>query len=135
VQKTGAPLTHGFSLSKGNGVLDLARRKIEKAEDNWRFYMEKFGADVPWLLEEPLDELAVEELPAMVGPLNMSLIRVFALPHKSRFAADSGLSFLGRKARRVLSSRLVPRRPSSADRREREGISRIHRREALYQDY
>lgn len=67
VQKTGAPLTHGVKLSKGNGVLDLARRKIERAEDNWRWYMDRFGADTPWLLEEPLDELSVEELPAWWG--------------------------------------------------------------------
>lgn len=64
VQKTGAPLTWGCTLSRGNTVLDLARKTIERAEENWRFYMERFGRDVPWLLEEKLDELAVEELPA-----------------------------------------------------------------------
>jgi hypothetical protein len=63
VQKTGAPLTWACSLSRGNGILDIARRMIERAEDNWRMYMEKFGRETPWLLEEPLDEISVEELP------------------------------------------------------------------------
>lgn len=67
VQKTGAPLTWGCSLSRGNGVLDLARRTIERAEDHWRAYMERFGRDIPWILEEPLAELAVEELPQWWG--------------------------------------------------------------------
>lgn len=67
VQSSGAPLTHGFSFSPGNGVLDIARKTIEQAIHNWETYTERFGLETPWLLSEPLDELAVEELPAWWG--------------------------------------------------------------------
>jgi hypothetical protein len=67
VQKTRAPLTWATKLSRGNGVLDVARKMIERAEENYRRYMESCGPDVPWLLEEPVGELAGEELPTWWG--------------------------------------------------------------------
>lgn len=63
VNKGNAPLSWACSLSRGNGVLDLARRSIEKAEYNWQTYMERFGAATPWLLAEPVEELDISDLP------------------------------------------------------------------------
>lgn len=63
-QSQGAPLTWGTMVSPGNGVLDLARATLAKAEDNYREYIQRFGLEAPWVLEQPLEELDVNDLPA-----------------------------------------------------------------------
>jgi len=63
-QSTGAPLTWGTTLSPGNGVLDLARATLVKAEENYRAFADRFGLDNPWVIAEPLEELDVNDLPA-----------------------------------------------------------------------
>ena len=65
LQKAGAPLVWGTTLTAGNPILDEARREIEIAESNWREYVEKFGGfDQPWLTSNPLRELDVSDIPA-----------------------------------------------------------------------
>ena len=63
-QSTGAPLTWGTTLSPGNGVLDLARATLAKAEENYRTFVNRFGLDNPWVIAEPLEELDLNDLPA-----------------------------------------------------------------------
>ena len=79
VQSVGAPLTWGATLAatvsrKGadgtefeelNPILDIGRRTIEVAEFNWAANCKKFdGLRLPWVLDEPLAELAIEDFPA-----------------------------------------------------------------------
>jgi len=63
-QSTGAPLTWGTTLSPGNGVLDLARATLAKAEENYRTFVDRFGLDNPWVIAEPLEELDLNDLPS-----------------------------------------------------------------------
>lgn len=62
-QSHGAPLTWGTTLSPGNGILDIARTTLAKAEDNYREFVDRFGLDTPWLLSEPLEELDINDMP------------------------------------------------------------------------
>jgi hypothetical protein len=64
LQKAGAPLVWGTTISPGNGLIDNARDDIELAEANWKEYVAKFGTDQPWLLSKPLAELDINEIPA-----------------------------------------------------------------------
>jgi hypothetical protein len=66
-QAEGAPLTWACSISPGNGLRDIARQTIIRAEDNYRAYMDRFGPDIPWVLNEPIEELHMEDLPAWHG--------------------------------------------------------------------
>jgi PDDEXK-like domain of unknown function (DUF3799) len=66
-QSQGAPETFGVSLSPGNGILDFAQRSIEQAEHNWNTYCAKFGLETPWVLEEPLEELSIDDMPGWFG--------------------------------------------------------------------
>jgi hypothetical protein len=63
-QSQRAPLTWGTTLSHGNGLFDLARATLAKAEANYRDFAARFGFDTPWVLAEPLAELDVNDLPA-----------------------------------------------------------------------
>jgi hypothetical protein len=63
-QSQGAPLTWGTTISPGNGILDIARATIARAEENYKAFSEKFGFDTPWVLSEPLEELDLNEMPA-----------------------------------------------------------------------
>lgn len=63
-QSEGAPLTWGTTVSPGNGILDVARATLAKAEDNYRRFLDRFGFDQPWVLDEPLAELDINDLPA-----------------------------------------------------------------------
>lgn len=62
-QSSGAPLTWGAVISPENPILQLARTHIGMAEENLRQYVERFGVDTPWIHDEPLRELDVNELP------------------------------------------------------------------------
>ncbi len=65
LQKTGAPLVWGTTISPGNGILDNARDEISIAESNWREYVEMFGGvDTPWIRSRPLTELDINDVPA-----------------------------------------------------------------------
>jgi hypothetical protein len=64
VQKTGAPMAWGTQISPGNGLLDHGRAVIEQAMSNWKTFTERHGVTEPWVFEEPLEELDVNDLPA-----------------------------------------------------------------------
>jgi hypothetical protein len=66
-QAEGAPLTWACSISPGNGIHDIARATITRAEANYRSHMEQFGPDTPWVVASPVNELFVEEMPAWFG--------------------------------------------------------------------
>lgn len=60
----GAPVTWSTILSPENPIVEIAQREIERATDIYRAYMDRFGPDQIWLLEDKPEELAIEELPA-----------------------------------------------------------------------
>lgn len=66
-QMEGAPITWSSILSPQNPILEIARRQIEEATDNYKAYMDKFGTDQMWLLIEKPQELAIEDLPSWFG--------------------------------------------------------------------
>lgn len=64
LQKAGAPLVWGTTISPGNGILDNARDDIRRAEDNWRDCMDQFGGtETPWIKSRPLTELDINDIP------------------------------------------------------------------------
>lgn len=63
-QSRGAPLTWGTTISPGNGLFDLASAEIERAENNYRSFAQRFGFDAPWVISEPLEEADLNEFPA-----------------------------------------------------------------------
>lgn len=66
-QTAGAPLTWGTVLSPANPILEAATADIEIAEDNLKAFMDRFGPDTPWIIDEPLSELDMNDLPAWHG--------------------------------------------------------------------
>lgn len=64
VQKTAAPLAWGTQISPGNGLLDHGRAVVEQAMSNWKLFTERHGLNEPWVFEEPLEELDINDLPA-----------------------------------------------------------------------
>jgi hypothetical protein len=60
----GAPLTYGTVISPGSPILEGARIALDRADANYLEFMGKFGADLPWVLDEPLNELDMSEMPA-----------------------------------------------------------------------
>ena len=67
MQKTEAPLSWGTMISPGSPMLEIARASIDQAERNWTVFVDKFGLDTPWIVAEPLRELAIEEMPGWFG--------------------------------------------------------------------
>lgn len=63
-QSEGAPLTWGTTLSPGNGLFDYATASIERAEENYRAFLDRFGLGQPWVLAEPLSEIDINDIPA-----------------------------------------------------------------------
>lgn len=63
----GAPLTWGCQLSPGSPILEMARSMITVALNNYMRYVTKFGVEQPWIEAQPLQELAIEEMPAWYG--------------------------------------------------------------------
>jgi hypothetical protein len=57
-----APVTWSRILSPANPILEIARREIEIATDNYKSYLDKFGREM-WLLLEDPQELDMSELP------------------------------------------------------------------------
>ena len=83
VQSSGAPLTWACKLSykqarewaddegevhtdpeEINPMFALGRVQINRAEANYKAYMERFGTDKAWVLNEPVEELDISEMPA-----------------------------------------------------------------------
>ena len=82
-QASGAPLTWSCKLSfeaaqewsdedgevhtdaeEINDIFRLGRVALDRAEKNYKAYVERYGLDKAWLLAEPITELDVSELPA-----------------------------------------------------------------------
>lgn len=66
-QAEGAPLTWATMLSPGNPVLTVARTTLDMAETNYAEMMATYGPAQPWLIQAPLAELEIAELPAWWG--------------------------------------------------------------------
>lgn len=65
-QAEGAPITYSRILSPMNPMFDLAQAVIDRADDNYRIYMERYGTTM-WLLEEEPTELYIEDMPSWFG--------------------------------------------------------------------
>lgn len=66
-QSTDAPLTWGATLSPGNPALAYGAQSRETALQTYDTFLERYGLDTPWLLEEPLAELSIDDMPAWWG--------------------------------------------------------------------
>jgi PDDEXK-like domain of unknown function (DUF3799) len=62
-QAEGAPITYSKVLSPANPLLEISAATIAKADQNYVAYMERFGPDEMWLLEEEPSELFIEDMP------------------------------------------------------------------------
>lgn len=60
----GSPVTKGFKLSPGNPTFTMARDRINRAIRNYHRFMDEFGPDTAWVLNEPLEEIDETDLPA-----------------------------------------------------------------------
>ena len=69
LKKTGAPLTWGCSISQKNTMLEIARASIAKATDHYLDFRDRLGFDTPWLTTDPIEELAIEDMPGYWRPL------------------------------------------------------------------
>jgi hypothetical protein len=66
-QSEGAPVTWSRILSPANPILEVARRALDQAADNYRAFMDKFGPNEMWLILDPPEELDLAEMPAWWG--------------------------------------------------------------------
>jgi PDDEXK-like uncharacterized protein DUF3799 len=62
-QAEGAPITWSKSLSPGNPILDIAERDRLKAMQTYREFKQSFADSEMWLLQEPVTELDINDLP------------------------------------------------------------------------
>jgi hypothetical protein len=62
-----APITWSRILSPANPIFEIAKREIDRAADNYKAFMDKFGRDQMWLLLEEPEELDMNEMPAWWG--------------------------------------------------------------------
>lgn len=63
-QSTGAPLTWGAVVSPENPIMTIGREARETALAKYDEYVARFGLDAAWIHDEPLRELAIDEMPA-----------------------------------------------------------------------
>lgn len=63
-QSERAPITWSYILSPANPICDIADAKIEKADQNFLEYMERFGENEMWLETYKPRELHLDDLPA-----------------------------------------------------------------------
>lgn len=66
-QAEGAPLVYGKAMSFDNPIVSYERERIEVAFRRYREWMQKFGPNQIWLLDEPVTELDESELPIRYG--------------------------------------------------------------------
>jgi PDDEXK-like domain of unknown function (DUF3799) len=62
-QAEGAPITWSRSLSPGNPILDIAERDRDRALEVYREFKQSFPDGEMWLLQEPVTELDINDLP------------------------------------------------------------------------
>ena len=63
-QAEDSPLTYALTLSPNNPILAEGRLVIERAEQNWRTYLDQFGIETPWVLADPPEEADINDFPA-----------------------------------------------------------------------
>ena len=66
-QASSAPVTWSRVLSPKNPIAEIARREIDAAVNNYKAFMDRFGPDQMWVLEEDPEELSFEEMPGWFG--------------------------------------------------------------------
>ena len=66
LQRDRAPITFSRVLSPNNPILEIARREIDVAVENYKDYLQRFGEE-QWLLIEDPQELDMSEMPAYWG--------------------------------------------------------------------
>lgn len=62
-QAEGAPISHGFTISPGNPILETAKQSIAKAVWNYQKFTEEFGTSAAWVPSTPLEELDETDMP------------------------------------------------------------------------
>lgn len=62
-----APITWSRILSPANPIVEVAKREIDLATDNYKRFMDKFGRNGMWVLEEDPEELDINDMPAWWG--------------------------------------------------------------------
>lgn len=60
----GSPISTGFKLSPENYLFQIGRKRIDRAVQNYRLFMEEFGTDAAWVPTTPLVEIGETDLPA-----------------------------------------------------------------------
>ena len=66
-QAEGAPITYSRVVSPANPIFEVSAATIEKAQQNFLDYHERFGTNEIWLLEEDPTELFIDELGPYFG--------------------------------------------------------------------
>jgi hypothetical protein len=66
LQADRAPITFSRVLSPNNPILEIARREIDVAAENYKDYLQRFGQE-QWLLIEDTQELDMSEMPGYWG--------------------------------------------------------------------
>jgi hypothetical protein len=66
-QADDAPISWACSLSPGNPILEIGRQSIEAAIERFKLFGSQFGPHEPWMLQEPVEELTIGELPGYYG--------------------------------------------------------------------
>lgn len=62
-QSKGSPITKGITLSPMNPIIERANNEIKSAIAVYKEYMERFGSDSAWILQEPLVEADDSDMP------------------------------------------------------------------------
>jgi hypothetical protein len=62
-QAEGAPITYSKVLSPANPLLEVSQATIDRADQNFIAYMDRFGPNEMWLLTEEPSELFLEDMP------------------------------------------------------------------------
>lgn len=71
LQSSGAPNICSWRLSykpdadppEINEMFGHGRARIDQAEANWKKFVDKFGTDLPWIVDEPIEEFDVDKMP------------------------------------------------------------------------
>lgn len=64
LQSDDAPLTYALTLSTGNHLYKVAAETVDHAEHNWIEFTSKYGEETAWLMEDRMEELTIDSMPA-----------------------------------------------------------------------
>jgi hypothetical protein len=62
-QADGSPISWGTQISPGNELFEMARFDIKRGVELYREFMQEFGSDAAWMLNEPIKELSIDQMP------------------------------------------------------------------------